>query len=106
VSLPDPLPPLTAAEIEALVAALDPLLDGFGEGESCLDDAAAYLSRLGLTDSTGSTGGSAAPGRPEPSAPDDPGTSALTIWLERWRQEGGNRQTLRLLLSTLQAWQT
>jgi len=103
VSLPDPLPPLTAAEIEALVAALDPLLDGFGEGESCLDDAAAYLSRLGLT---GSTGGSAAPGKTEASTPADPGSSALTIWLERWRQEGGNRQTLRLLLSTLQAWQT
>jgi hypothetical protein len=81
----DPLPKLSIAELETLLAALDPLLDGFGSGGSCLDDARAFLERLGI----GSDGGQAA--APEP----------LIEWLERWRAAGGNRQTLRLMVLTL-----
>lgn len=131
VSLPDPLPPLTAAELEALVAALDPVLDGFGAGDSCLDDAAAYLARLGLIEtsagcSAATTGSSVAAAhssdsagegamglaRAESDATDtehglqEEGPSALATWLTCWRQDGGNRQTLRRLLSTLLAAQT
>ena len=45
----DPLPRLNRSELDTLLAALDPRLDGFGEGESCLDDALAYLARLGIS---------------------------------------------------------
>ncbi|MEB3201075.1 MAG: hypothetical protein VKK62_11190 [Synechococcaceae cyanobacterium] len=83
----EPLPPLSLDELETLMAALDPLLDGFGAGESCLDDASAYLERLGLA------ADSAAAGEAE--------ASPLSIWVERWRQAGGNRQTLRLMVATL-----
>lgn len=85
--MPEPLPPLNTDELETLQTALDPLLDGFGEGRSCLDDARAYLARLGITAAEG--GGE--------------GGSLLLEWIERWRQAGGNRQTLRLLVSTLLA---
>lgn len=79
------LPSLSNVELETLHAALDPLLDGFGEGQSCLDDASAFLARLGIaTESTGD--GPAAP---------------QMQWLDSWRQAGGNRQTLRLMISTL-----
>ena len=79
------LPSLSNAELETLHAALDPLLDGFGEGQSCLDDASAFLARLGIaTELTGD--GPAAP---------------QMQWLDSWRQAGGNRQTLRLMISTL-----
>lgn len=84
----DPLPPLSTAGLETLLAALDPLLDGFGKGESCLDDASAFLARLGCGAATG--GG-------------DDGAEPLGEWVERWRQAGGNRQTLRLMVSTLLA---
>ena len=43
----DPLPVLSTVDLETLLAALDPLLDGFGDGASCLDDARAFLHRLG-----------------------------------------------------------
>ena len=43
----DPLPELTTADLELLQTALDPRLDGFGKGGSCLDDARAFLERLG-----------------------------------------------------------
>jgi hypothetical protein len=83
--MPDPLPALSTAELETLLAALDPLLDGFGEGDSCLDDASAYLARLGIQ-----TDGEASP-------------SPLIEWIDIWRAAGGNRQTLRLMVSTVLA---
>lgn len=79
----DPLPPLSLAELETLLAALDPRLDGFGEGESCLDDALAYLARLGIPQS------------------DQGEAPALIRWLEGWRAAGGDRRTLRLMVATL-----
>ena len=81
----DPLPPLNQAELETLLAALDPRLDGFGEGNSCLDDAVTYLARLGI---------------PREGEDDPP---ALIRWLEGWRLAGGNRRTLRLMVATLLA---
>ena len=81
----DPLPNLSLAELETLLAALDPRLDGFGEGESCLDDALAYLARLGV---------------PQTDADEAP---ALIQWLEGWRAAGGDRRTLRLMVATLLA---
>jgi hypothetical protein len=86
----EPLPALSHEELETLQAALDPLLDGFGASGSCLDDALAYLGRLGVVDDGGGVGG-------------DPGPSALRLWIERWREAGGNRQTLRLMVVTLLA---
>lgn len=89
----DPLPALSPAELETLLAALDPRLDGFGEGESCLDDALAYLARLGI----------AAPA-PQESAPAlPPELPGLIRWVESWRAAGGDRRTLRLMVSTLLA---
>jgi hypothetical protein len=85
--VPEPLPSLNTPELETLLAALDPLLDGFGEGGSCLDDASAYLARLGIGAGEGGNGEG----------------SSLLQWIERWRQAGGNRQTLRLLVTTLLA---
>ena len=69
-------------ELETLLAALDPRLDGFGNGGSCLDDARAFLARLGI----------------EMPAPQQQ-------WLERWRDAGGSRDTLRLMVRTLLAQQ-
>lgn len=89
-SMVEPLPALSPDELETLQAALDPLLDGFGAGGSCLDDALAYLGRLGVVDDRGGVGG-------------DSGPSALRLWIERWREAGGNRQTLRLMVATLLA---
>lgn len=88
-AVPDPLPMLSTAELETLLTALDPLLDGFGEGGSCLDDASAYLARLGI--GIGSGEGETSEG------------SSMLQWIERWREAGGNRQTLRLLVTTLLA---
>lgn len=81
---PEPLPPLSTAELETLQAALDPLLDGFGAGTSCLDDALAYLARLGIA-----------------AAADGAQASPLLIWIERWRAVQGNRHTLRLMVQML-----
>jgi hypothetical protein len=78
----DPLPELSTADLELLQTALDPRLDGFGDGGSCLDDARAFLERLG------------ADGRI---------SGALRQWLESWQSAGGNRDTLRLMVSTLLA---
>lgn len=83
----DPLPALEIAELEILLAALDPRLDGFGEGESCLDDALAYLARLGITPAADGDGE-----RPE---------QPLLRWIEGWRAAGGDRRTLRLMVATL-----
>jgi hypothetical protein len=73
------LPQLSGTELETLLAALDPLLDGFGDGDSCLDDARAFVARLAIG--------------AEPEA-------RLLAWLDRWRAAGGNRRTLRLMVST------
>jgi hypothetical protein len=81
----EPLPELSTAELETLLAALDPLLDGFGDGGSCLDDASAFLERLGMGQQ-GNGGGISSP---------------LLQWLESWRAAGGNRATLRLMVQTL-----
>jgi hypothetical protein len=82
----EPLPALSHDDLETLQAALDPLLDGFGASGSCLDDALAYLERLGVKNNGV-----------------EPGCSALPLWIERWREAGGNRQTLRLMVATLLA---
>ena len=87
----DPLPALSPAELETLLAALDPRLDGFGEGESCLDDALAYLARLGI----------AAPTQPESEREPMPEPPGLIRWVQSWRAAGGDRRTLRLMVATL-----
>jgi hypothetical protein len=80
------LKPLSLVDLETLLAALDPRLEGFGEGPSCLDDALAFLARL-----AGGTNGAATP------------TAAMEEWIEIWRSAGGNRQTLRLMVQTVMA---
>ncbi|MFM7269420.1 MAG: hypothetical protein ACKOZT_12705 [Cyanobium sp.] len=80
---------LSASELDVLLAALDPRLDGFGAGESCLDDAVAYLARLGIAG--GATESATEPGPP------------LLRWIEGWRAAGGDRRTLRLMVVTLVA---
>ncbi len=81
---------MTPEELETLLAALDPRLDGFGAGGSCLDDASAFLARLGIQ-----------PAGEAESSMEPP--SPLLQWLERWRAAGGNRETLRLMVLTLLA---
>ncbi|MEB3318058.1 MAG: hypothetical protein VKO39_07960 [Cyanobacteriota bacterium] len=85
------LKPLSLVDLETLLAALDPRLEGFGSGPSCLDDARAFLARL----ASGSNGD----GGDGPLA--DP--EAMEEWIEIWRSAGGNRQTLRLLVQTVMA---
>jgi hypothetical protein len=82
-AMSDPLPLLSSAELETLLAALDPVLDGFAAGGSCLDDASAYLDRLGVPCQEGQA------------------SSPLLAWIEAWRGAGGNRETLRLMVRTL-----
>lgn len=89
MDLGSPLRPLSPAGLEILLAALDPLLDGFGEGPSCLDDARAYLERLAA-----STG-------PREEGTSETETGIMEEWIEAWRAAGGNRQTLRLMVQTL-----
>lgn len=85
---PSRLRPLSSGGLETLLAALDPRLDGFGSGPSCLDDARAFLARL-------ASGG----GEEGPVAD----LAAMEEWIEIWRSAGGNRQTLRLMVQTLMA---
>jgi hypothetical protein len=101
----EPLPALGIAELEILMAALDPCLDGFGAGTSCLDDAVAYLARLGIppsdvcaapvADTMAETPEGGGPGELHP----------LIRWIEGWRSAGGDRRTLRLMVATLLAQQ-
>ena len=91
---PDPLPSLSSADLETLLAALDPRLDGFGAGESCLDDASAFLERLA------GSGEGAATIEGDPAAPM---ASLPQHWIAIWREAGGNRQTLALCVATLLA---
>ena len=81
------LPPLSTTDLETLLASLDPRLDGFGEGPSCLDDALAYLNRLASGSRDGANTESEAEG--------------MAQWIDIWRRAGGNRQTLRLMVQTL-----
>lgn len=83
--------PLSLADLETFLAALDPRLDGFGSGPSCLDDARAFLARLA---SAGQASGEEGP---------TVDLEAMEEWIELWRSAGGNRQTLRLLVRTLMA---
>jgi hypothetical protein len=85
------LKPLSLVDLETLLAALDPRLEGFGEGPSCLDDALAFLARL--------AGGATGAGEEGAAAH----TEALEEWIEIWRSAGGNRQTLRLMVQTVMA---
>lgn len=86
-----PLPPLSLGAMETLLAALDPRLDGFGKGPSCLDDARAFLERLAQgARETGEEGSQAE-------------NEAMAAWLEIWRNAGGDRATLRLLVATVMA---
>jgi hypothetical protein len=82
------LKPLSLVDLETLLAALDPRLEGFGAGPSCLDDARAFLARL-------ASGG----GEEGPVAD----MEAMEEWIEIWRSAGGNRQTLRLMVQTVMA---
>jgi len=91
----DPLPALGVTDLEILLAALDPRLDGFSEGASCLDDALAYLARLGIAPARGKGQGEPAPVEESP----------LLRWIEGWRAAGGDRRTLRLMVATLLAQQ-
>ncbi len=84
-----PLKPLSLAAMELLLAALDPRLEGFGEGPSCLDDARAFLARL-----ASGSGQQAGNGLPTDS-------ETMEQWIEIWRSAGGNRQTLRWLVQAL-----
>jgi hypothetical protein len=85
------LRPLSLVDLETLLAALDPRLDGFGSGPSCLDDARAFLARLASGTSNGGSEGTVAD------------LEAMEAWIETWRSAGGNRQTLRLMVQTLMA---
>jgi hypothetical protein len=71
------------------MASLDPRLDGFGEGPSCLDDALAYLNRLAGSMGDGNTG--------------ETEMEAMVQWIEIWRGAGGNRPTLRLMVQIVLA---
>ena len=75
------LPPLTASQLENLLASLDPQLAGFGGGDGWLADARAYLNRLGT----------------EPQEE----MGSPQVWLDAWGAAGGNRETLRLALLAL-----
>lgn len=83
------LKPLSLAAMEILLTSLDPRLEGFGEGPSCLDDARAFLARLANS--------------PSQNAQDHVPAESETMqeWIEIWRSAGGNRQTLRLLVQAL-----
>lgn len=83
------LKPLSLAAMETLLAALDPRLDGFGAGPSCLDDALAYLSRLARSTEEEAEGNAASE------------SQTMAEWIETWRAAGGNRPTLRLMVQTL-----
>lgn len=74
------LPPLSSSQLETLLAALDPQLEGFGGANCWVVDARSYLSRLSV---------------------DGVNDQALGVWLDAWEQAGGNRETLRLALHAL-----
>lgn len=74
------LPPLSQSQLETLLSALDPQLEGFGGADCWVVDARTYLDRL---------------------SGEGQSDLALGVWLDAWEQVGGNRESLRLALSAL-----
>ncbi|MFM1902076.1 MAG: hypothetical protein RLZZ216_2652 [Cyanobacteriota bacterium] len=74
-----PFPQLSTAELETLLAALDPRHSGNGFHADSLADPPAFLARIGLA----------------------AGPVSLVAWLERWRAAGGSHETLRLTVQAL-----
>jgi phosphatidylserine/phosphatidylglycerophosphate/cardiolipin synthase-like enzyme len=72
-------PQLSAAELETLLAALDPQHGGTGFLADSLTDPPAFLARIGL----------------------EAGSVALVTWLERWRAAGGSQEGLRMTVQAL-----
>jgi phosphatidylserine/phosphatidylglycerophosphate/cardiolipin synthase-like enzyme len=77
-------PNLSTAELETLLAALDPHRGGSERGDpgslaGDLADSPAFLARIGLA----------------------PGTDSLGAWLERWRASGGSQEALLLSVQAL-----
>jgi phosphatidylserine/phosphatidylglycerophosphate/cardiolipin synthase-like enzyme len=72
-------PQLSTAELETLLAALDPQHGGTGFLADSLTDPPAFLARLGL----------------------EAGPVSLVAWLERWRAAGGSREALRMAIQAL-----
>lgn len=73
------LPNLSTAELETLLAALDPHRGDSGFLAADLADPPAFLARMGLATGPGSLG----------------------AWLEHWRASGGSREALLLSLQAL-----
>jgi phosphatidylserine/phosphatidylglycerophosphate/cardiolipin synthase-like enzyme len=74
-----PFPQLSTAELETLLAALDPQ---HGDAASLVDslaDPPAFLARIGL----------------------DAGPVGLVAWLEHWRAAGGSQEALRMTVQAL-----
>ena len=72
-------PNLSTAELETLLAALDPHRGDPGSLADDLGDPPAFLARIGLA------------ARPV----------SLLVWLERWRASGGSREALLLSVQAL-----
>lgn len=74
-----PFPQLSTAELETLLAALDPQHGGTVFLADSLADPPAFLARIGL----------------------EAGPVSLLAWLERWRAAGGSQQALRMAVQAL-----
>ena len=74
-----PFPQLSTAELETLLAGLDPQHPGTGFLTDSLADPPAFLARIGL----------------------EAGQVSLVTWLERWRAAGGSQQALRMAVQAL-----
>jgi len=74
-----PFPQLSTAELETLLAALDPKHGGTGFLADSLADPPAFLARIGL----------------------EAGPVSLVAWLERWRAAGGSQEALRMAIQAL-----
>lgn len=77
--MPADFPNLSTAELETLLAALDPHRGDSGSLASDLADPPAFLARIGLAAGPGSLG----------------------AWLERWRASGGSLEALLLSVQAL-----
>jgi len=82
------LPPLSAAQLEILLQALTPSLDASNPGGSELDDAGAFIARLGLHEER-----------------DCRSSTELRQWLNHWTASGGNQKTLAIAIRALQRQQ-
>ena len=72
-------PLMSTAELETLLAALDPRHAGTGFLTDSLADPPAFLARIGL----------------------EAGPVSLVAWLERWRAAGGSQEALRMAIQAL-----